>query len=116
VQAQPIAAAALLPDVAAPQSRYRQCPNPDGAVYPVRIERTRLLPSGGVDGKPVVRKFSQKECQELSAKHTARENSRKAPAPSRCQKNALAAHRAITKAVKDKLRAKVPKNKGKTRS
>jgi len=74
---------------------------------PVCIERTRFLQGGLVDGVPLLWSFSQKECQDISAKQTARDGSKKAPALSCCEKNALTIHRTITKAIKDKARANV---------
>jgi len=78
-------------------------------VYPVRIERSRVLSSGAIAGKPTERIFQQRECQALSAQQTARDKSKQAPALTRCEKNALTVHRAIAKAFR-------VKHKGKTRS
>jgi len=103
-------AAATLHHVHFSASKFRRCANPDGSAYQVRIERTRFLQGGLVDGAPVW-SFSQKECQDISAKQTARDGSKKAPALSRCEKNALTIHRTITKAIKDKARANVSKSK-----
>ena len=110
MQPQPTASAAL-PIGDPPHSKYRQCANPDGSAYPVGIERTQFLQGGLVDGVPLVWSFSQRECHDISAKQTVRDGSKKAPALSSCEKNALTIHHAITKAIKDKARANVPRSK-----
>jgi len=66
-----------------------------------------------VDGAPLVWSFSQRECQDIFAKQTARDGSKKAPALSSCE-NALTVHHTITKAIKDKARDNVPKSKVKS--
>jgi len=69
-----------------------------------------------IDGKPTVRSFSLRECQALSVQQTARSQSTQAPPLTRCETNALTAHRAIAKAFKDKTRNKTLKSKGNTRA